>query len=405
MLRNRALTGVAGLLLLATTACGAGAAGSTPSWVPQQDYATETDPQPQLTVPNDGGATVPSQSPGASGSAGATPSPSTSGAATDPTVVATGLNQPTGLIVMPDGTALVGERTTGRILRVQPKPGQPAKLVQTLTGIDAHGDGGLLDLALSPTYAQDGLIYAYLSTATDNRVIHFTLGATPTPVITGIPHGARDNAGRIAFDATGALLVGTGDAGQPGLAESPTSLAGKILRTNDIGQPASDNPVAGSPVFASGLRTVDGLCVNPTDGSRIAISAAKTAAPATADEVDIIKAGADYGWPSSPTNALSPAASLPTAATGGAGCAVLNGQLAIATTTGKSVVLATLGAGTVSALNPTLTGTYGRLRTAVAASDGALWLTTSNRDGLGKPVATDDRVIRIDSSAIGGSTL
>ena len=197
-------------------------------------------------------------------------------------MVATKLNQPTGLVVLPDGTALVGERTTGRILRVQPMPGQPATLVQRLAGVDGSGDGGLLDLAISPTFDQDGLIYAYLSTATDNRVVHFSLGSPPSAIVTGIPKGRTGNAGRIAFDATGALLTGTGDAGRPALAASATSLAGKILRTSDIGRPLPDNPVPGSPIFARGLRSVDGLCVDPRTGLRIAISAAAPPGPGPA---------------------------------------------------------------------------------------------------------------------------
>ena len=75
-------------------------------------------------------------------------------------MVATGLTLPWGVAVLPDGTALVGERTTGRLLVVQPQRA-PAKLVRRMTGLDATGDGGLLGLALSPDYEQDGLVYAY----------------------------------------------------------------------------------------------------------------------------------------------------------------------------------------------------------------------------------------------------
>ena len=175
-------------------------------------------------------------------------------------MVATKLVEPTGLVVLPDGTALVGERKTGRIYRVQPDGSRPATLVQTLAGVDGTGDGGLLDLAISPTYAEDGLIYAYLTTATDNRVVHFALGSAPSVVIGGIPRGGTGNTGRIAFDATGALLTGTGDAGNPALAASPTSLAGKVLRTDDIGKPAAGQPDPGSPIYARGLRRASTGC-------------------------------------------------------------------------------------------------------------------------------------------------
>jgi glucose/arabinose dehydrogenase len=314
----------------------------------------------------------------------------------DPRVVATKLNQPTGLVVLPDGTALVAERTTGRIWRVQPVAGKPAVLVQRLAGVDGSGDGGLLDLAMSPTFEQDGLLYAYLSTATDNRVVHFSLGSPPSVVIAGIPKGRTGNAGRIAFDGTGALLTGTGDAGRPALAASTTSLAGKILRTSDIGRPLADNPVPGSPIYARGLRSVDGLCVDPRTGLRIAISAAAPGTSHPVDEVNVIKAGADYGWPADGAAAVPPVKTLPAASSGGGGCALAANRLLVATSTGKSLAISEVAQrNTLGAFTSSLQNSYGRLAGVVAGTDGALWLTTRNRDGRGKPIADDDRVIRI----------
>ena len=134
--------------------------------------------------------------------------------------MATHLAAPVGLAVLPDGTALVGERTTGRIVRVQPMPGQPVRTVRTLAGLDATGDGGLLDLALSPHYDEDNLIYAYVTTPTDNRVVDFTLTGAGDAGAHRHPEGQDGNVGRIAFGADGDLYVGTGDAGRPSLAAS-----------------------------------------------------------------------------------------------------------------------------------------------------------------------------------------
>jgi glucose/arabinose dehydrogenase len=401
VLTRTAVSAAAVLALALTTGCDGGAAGSTPTWVPQQNYQGNNDPRPQLPRP---GLPPPSESPsppGGSGSSPGTPqpSPTTTEPVTDPSVVATKLNQPTGLVVLPDGTALVAERTTGRILRVQPVPGKPAVLVQRLAGVDGSGDGGLLDLALSPTFEQDGLLYAYLTTATDNRVVHFSLGSPPSVVIAGIPKGRTGNAGRIAFDGTGALLTGTGDAGLPVLAASATSLAGKILRTSDIGRSLADNPVAGSPIYARGLRSVDGLCVDPRTGLRIAISAGAPSSPATVDEVNVIKAGADYGWPGDEAASVPPARTLPAASAGGGGCALMANRLFVATSTGKSLAMSEVTRrNTLSAFTSSLQNRYGRLAGVVAGTDGALWLTTRNRDGHGKPIADDDRVIRISPS-------
>ncbi len=393
-------------VLAGTTGCRSGAAADGPTWVPQPNYQGNNDPRPQLPAP---GLPVPPSTDDPSDSpSGTAPGPGPSGSAapgtpaTDPAVVATKLNQPTGLVVLPDGTALVGERTTGRILRVQPIPGRPATPVQRLT-VDGSGDGGLLDLAISPTFEQDGLVYAYLSTATDNRVVHFALGSPPSAIVTGIPKGRTGNAGRLAFDATGALLIGTGDAGTPALAASLDSLAGKVLRVSDIGRPLPDNPVPSSRVLAYGLRTVDGLCVDPRTGLRIAISAGSSGVGGDPDEVNVIRPGDDYGWPDNGPDAMDPLRTLPPASTGGGGCALAAGRLYVATSTGRALAVGELtqsagGGVTIGAFSPSLQNKYGRLATVVAASDGALWLTTRNRDGKGKPTADDDRVLRISPS-------
>lgn len=380
----------AGLL----AACGAGASAA-PTWVPQPSVTLEATPPP--SAPNQ----APSQAP--SGPQGPIPnspgSPGTPGGGSAGTgVLATRLDQPTGLVLLPDGTALVGERTTGYIRHVQLQPGQPAPVVKTITGLAASGDGGLLDLALSPTYAQDGLIYAYVTTPTDNRVIDFTLDGPVTPVLTGIPKGATDNTGRLLFDTQGRLYVGTGDAGSRQLAANPASLAGKVLRVDGIGHVAPGNPKSGSPVFTQGHRTVNGLC-----GSATLSGVYETEAPA---EINALDAGADYGWPTPRTRSVPPVATLPAAHRGAAGCAVQDDTLYIATTDGQALLAAPVPAsgrvGKVSVVH--LDQNYGRLRTVVAAPDGALWLTTSNRDGHGHPVPTDDRVIRLVPPPSGGGS-
>ena len=394
-LRVRAI----GLLLAGglLAACGAGAgAQAPPTWVPKPDFSGEGGPN--TTVPSPG---APSTNPSAPGQPPRAPGSSSSGP--DPAVVATNLTAPTGLALLPDGTALVGERTTGRIVQVQPQPGQPVKTIRTLTGIDASGDGGLLDLALSPSYLEDGLIYAYLTTATDNRVVSFTLTGPPTPVLTGIPKGATDNTGRLLFDETGVLYVGTGDAGQPALAESATSLAGKVLRVTAIGRPAPGNPTPTSPIFTRGHQVVDGLCLDATSD----VVEVEPGPNNSATEVNILHAGADYGYPSQAAGARAPEARLPDGRTGVGGCAAIGPQLFVTSRDAAALLTATVttraGSSTIGNFTTALEGRYGRLLTVVAAPDGALWLTTSNRDGHGHPVPADERVLRSTPSAGGSS--
>jgi glucose/arabinose dehydrogenase len=381
------LLATAGLL----AGCAAGADATPPTWVPQPSVTLEAGPH--VSLPNQQG---PRTGPSDRSAPGNTPGPPGGpGTGRDPSVVATGLTAPTGLALLPDGSALVGERTTGRIVRVQPTAGKPVPTVRTLTGLATSGDGGLLDLAVSPTYGEDGLIYAYVTTPTDNRVIDFTLTGKTAPVLTGIPRGATGNTGRLTFDARGLLYVGTGDAGHPALAAKPNSLAGKVLRIDAIGHPAPGNPTPGSPVFTRGHHTVNGICVNET-----LHLVYETEAP---NEINIVDSGADYGWPAGGTGSEQPVQTLPASRPGAGGCAVLGGRLYVATSDGKSL-LATPSTGRAAPgkFTVSLNGRYGRLLTVVAAPDGALWLTTTNKDGHGSPVPDDERVLRIVPTASGG---
>jgi glucose/arabinose dehydrogenase len=396
-LRLAAALAAAGLL----AACSVGADATTaPTWVPKPDFSGEGGPLTPGPSPGgpSGNGTGPNGAPTSPGS----PGPSTSGP--DPAVVATRLTAPTGLTVLPDGTALVGERTTGRIVQVEPLPGQPVRAIRTLTGIDASGDGGLLDLTLSPTYDEDGLIYAYLTTATDNRVVAFTINGPPTPILTGIPKGRTGNTGRLLFDEDGTLYVGTGDAGLPALAADPTSLAGKVLRVTAIGAPAAGNPSPASTVYTRGHQVVDGLCLSAT-GQVLEVEPGPNNA---ATEVNILRAGADYGYPTAGAAARSPDARLPDGRTGVGGCAIIGVQLYVTSRDATSLLVAnvTTRAGTtaISDFQTVLSGLYGRLLTVVAAPDGALWLTTSNKDGHGHPIATDERVLRITPSSAAGQS-
>jgi glucose/arabinose dehydrogenase len=381
-------------LLFAGCASQGGSAG--PNWKPKPSFNGEGNP-PADPQPAEPPAPAPRTSTG-------TPSPRPSGG-TDPNVVATRLAAPTGIAIMPDNTALVGERTTGRIVRVQPRPGQPVETVRTIPGISTTAGGGLLDLALSPNYGEDNLIFAYITTAKDNRVVAFTLHGPITTVLKGIPRGPSGNTGRIAFLGDDTLLIGTGDAGAPTAADNPRQLSGKVLRVTDIGAPAPDNPVAGSPVYASGFHETDGLCPDAATKTTFQTESFDGAGPA--DPVNVVVPNGTYGWPSARTTDQHPLTTLPPASSAPGGCAVLDHVLYTTSLDGKALLAASIkttgrGSTALGPFVPTLQGKYGRLRTVVAASDGALWLTTSNRDGKGTPVAADERVLRIVPDAGGG---
>ena len=121
------------------------------------------------------------------------------------------LESTSGLLMQPDSkSALVAERTTGAVKEVsvsaEPK-------VKTVIPVDPAGDGGLMDIVLSPTYKQDRLMYAYISTPTDNRIIRVADDDIPKDILTGIPKGANGNTGALVFTSPTTLVVLTGDAG------------------------------------------------------------------------------------------------------------------------------------------------------------------------------------------------
>ena len=187
------------------------------------------------------------------------------------------------------------------------------------------------------------------------------------------------------------LYVGTGDAGQPALAESATSLAGKVLRVTAIGRPAPGNPDPTSPIFTRGHQVVDGLRLDAA-GDVVEVEPGPNN---SATEVNVLHAGADYGYPSQAAGARAPDARLPDGRTGVGGCAGIGPQLFVTSRDATALLTAAVttraGSSSIGSFSTVLEGRYGRLLTVVAAPDGALWLTTANRDGHGHPVPADER--------------
>ncbi|MGY1636456.1 PQQ-dependent sugar dehydrogenase [Geodermatophilus sp. SYSU D00742] len=372
--RGRRGPGAAWALLLTVVLAGCGSDGYEPAG---PFRPLPEDPPPQVGPPTD---TTPPPAPGDP----ADPGSGEEGG--DPNVVASNLTVPTGLVVLPDGSAVVGEQDSGRLLQVFPDR-SPARELMTVAGIDTAGDGGLLGLALSPTFAEDGLLYAYVSTATDNRVVRFPIGGTPNPVLTGLPRGETRNGGGLLFGADGTLYVGTGDTGNAALAQDPASPGGKVLHVDVFGQPVGDGLV-----YSSGHGNVTALC---TDGAETVF--ATDEAVDGPDALDRVTQGGDAGWPQPGPGSQRPVVEVPAPEGGLGGCAVSGRTVFLGALDGQRVHAVQLDAGGAPVEEPTdfLAERYGRLRTVVLDADGALWITTSNRDGIGTPVEEDDRVLRV----------
>jgi glucose/arabinose dehydrogenase len=308
--------------------------------------------------------------------------------------VATGLEAPWGLTFLPDGTALVGERDTTRVVAVR---GRSVRTVGNVEGVQPQGEAGLLGLATSPSYATDRLVYAYLSTSRDNRVVTMRydgrrLGPA-SPILTGIPNGFIHDGGRLLFAEDGNLFVSTGETGDEQIAQDRGSLGGKILRITPRGKAAPGNPVKGSPVWTMGHRNVQGLAFDDR-GQLWATEFGKD----TWDELNRIDKARNYGWPvvegkGDLKEYRNPYVQWRTENASPSGLAYLNGSLWAGALRGGRLWQIPLEGGTTGKPRDFFVGDYGRLRTVVAAPDGNLWVTTSNRDGRGEPRAKDDRIL------------
>ncbi|HEX6354295.1 PQQ-dependent sugar dehydrogenase [Actinophytocola sp.] len=378
------LAGVLGAVLL-TAGCATFVDQPSPdSWQPQEQLTPQGGPDPQ--VPGEG---QPEAGPGGGGEPTEIPPPD---GCTDynPSVIGTCLDTIAAVAALPgtgtDPTALVGERRSGRIMRV--KAGTEPELVATVP-VDGSTDGGLTGLALSPSYAEDQLIFAYVTTASDNRVVRIAPGDVPKPIITGIPRGATNNRGAMALDRSGALLLATGDAGNAQTSGDLASLAGKVLRFDTAGQPAPGNPTPNSLVVASGLRAPGGLCATVNGPGAWVTDRAATQDVLYKLEGGQLSAPA-WTWPDRP---------------GVAGCAAtVTGVLVVMSTAANAQRLPLASDGSFSG-KPEVTMDkdegFGLLGGMDVVNDQIAVAGTVNKDG-GSPVSSDDRAFVIAVSGGGG---
>jgi glucose/arabinose dehydrogenase len=303
--------------------------------------------------------------------------------------IATGLRIPWGLAFLPDGTALVTERGNAgvdergvpRIVSVT--PAGTVTEVQRLSEVDLReGEGGLLGIAVSPTYATDRWVYVYYSAKDDNRIARLRLGQSPEPILTGIPvsgDGSRyHQGGRLAFGPDGMLYASVGETYfDSEIAQDRESLGGKILRMTADGKPAPGNPFPNSLVWSYGHRNVQGLAWDSQGRMYASEFGSKTY-----DEINVIQPGRNYGWPrvegfSTDPRYTNPIATwTPTSVASPSGIAVLGEHLYVACLRGQALYRLDL-----DGRNPRkLLADRGRLRAVAVAPDRSLWVTTSNRD-------------------------
>lgn len=334
--------------------------------------------------------------------AGPSPPPAGDGTSASETVatqtLTTGLEAPWS-ITFHGGTPLVSERDSARILELDAEGN--ARAVGSINGAaDGGGDrgeGGLLGITV-----RDGFIYTYSTAGGENRIERreltgsagsLGLSASET-IVAGIEAGPIHNGGRLAFGPDGMLYATTGDAGNRDSAQDTESLSGKILRMTPDGGAPEDNPFPGSLVYSYGHRNPQGIAWDE-EGTLYSSEFGQN----TWDELNVIEPGGNYGWPEvegiagtdgfiDPVQQWEPAEASPS------GITVAGDFVYVANLRGerlRTVPLADLRTSTEA-----LTGEYGRLRDAVTAPDGSVWVLTNNTDGRGRPGQDDDRILRLD---------
>ncbi|NIZ90231.1 PQQ-dependent sugar dehydrogenase [Kineococcus rubinsiae] len=360
---------------------------------------------PSLTPSTSGPAGTPTPTPGAPSASG-DPAATASGTPGAPQDITTGLDVPWDLAVLPDGTALVTLRDSARV--VQAGPGLLAQVPSTgrdgaVPDVVPAGEGGLLGIALSPTFGEDAQVFLYYTAREDNRVVRFTYEGgrlvDPVPVLTGIPKGTTHNGGRIRFGPDDLLYVGTGDAQNRPAAQDVNALGGKILRITRDGAVPDGNPFPGSRTWSLGHRNPQGFGWDST-GRMIAAEFGQD----RFDELNVIRPGGNYGWPEveGPGDGggrfVAPFQTWTTDEASPSGLAVTADAVYVAALRGQKLWRVPLNPdGPTGTPDAYLDGTLGRLRAAEVGPDGSLWVLTSNTF-RGEPRPGDDRLVSVPLS-------
>ena len=323
------------------------------------------------------------------------------------TVIAENLDTPWGIAFLPDGDMLVTERSgTVRLIAGE---GDPAT-VATLPDVREISEGGLLGITLHPEFEQNNFVYLYYTYGTSgnntrNRVVRMTYEnqrlADEEIILDDIPGAPNHDGGRIKFGPDGFLYVATGDAQEPSRSQDRNSLAGKILRVTDEGEPAPGNPF-GNATYSYGHRNPQGIAWD-SEGRLWSTEHGPSGVQSGNDEVNLIEPGKNYGWPDIVGVQTRSGMETPDATSGDTdtwapgGAAFIDGSLYFAGLRGAALYEFSPDG---SEVTEHFKNEFGRIREAIEGPDGLLYITTSNRDGRGSPDATDDKIIRVNPAKL-----
>ncbi|HEY7862138.1 MAG TPA: PQQ-dependent sugar dehydrogenase, partial [Thermoanaerobaculia bacterium] len=335
------------------------------------------------------------------------------------TTFVSGLEVPWSIVFTAPDRMLVSERP-GRI-RVVEKGVLAAKPLHVIEDVEERSESGLMGLAVAPDYTSSRHLYACYAydapSGVEVRIVRWKDEGDRltgrTMIVDGIPAASNHAGCRLGFGPDGKLYATTGDATKRDLAQKMDSLAGKTLRLNPDGTIPADNPFPKSAIFSIGHRNAQGIDWHPGSGLQFQSEHGPSGfdGPGGGDEVNLVEKGKNYGWPLVHHKDTAPGTVAPlleyTPALAPSGLAFLQGGR-MASLRGSFVVAGLRGERLVRVrLDPKdprkvdfeedwLRGAYGRFRAVAVGPDGALYVSTSNRDGRGRARSGDDRILRIE---------
>ena len=331
-----------------------------------------------------------------------------------------GLQVPWSIVFAPDGRMIFTERV-GRVRVFENGRLRDAPLA-TIEDVRAASESGLMSLALHPQFAANHFLYlsyAYAGQAEQLvRVVRYRETGSALVdrkvIVENIPAAPNHAGCRLRFGPDGKLYITTGDATERELGQRLDTLAGKILRLNDDGSVPSDNPFVAQKnvrpeIWSYGHRNPQGIDWQP--GTNLLFETEHGPSgfdgPGGGDEVNIVERGKNYGWPvvhhrdsrsgmESPlleyTPAVAPASGM---FYRGAAFPQFRNNFFFGCLRGQTIIRVVLDGRRVLSQERLLDGKFGRIRDVAEGPDGAIYFSTSNRDGRGSPASNDDRIMRL----------
>lgn len=336
--------------------------------------------------------------------------------------VARGLEVPWSIVWTSPTRMLVTERP-GRIRVIEnPSTGSGQAILRpeplhTFEEVVSGSEEGLMSLAVHPEYATNKFVYASLAYSSERgiwvKVVRFRDEGRSisdvTTIVDAIPAAQYHAGSRLKFGPDGKLHITTGDATDRDIAQDLDSLGGKILRVNDDGSIPSDNPFPNSPVWSYGHRNPQGIHWDSAGNMYETEHGPSTFdGPPGGDEVNRIVKGENYGWPLvsheetregtvAPLLVFTPAEAPASAVVySGKLFPQFKGNLFFGALVGEGLMRIVFNApDSVARYEKLAEVDLGRIREVTEGPDGAIYFSTSNKDGRGSPAQSDDRIFRI----------